>query len=342
MNLEEFEAGTGGKRAVSTASTDQLRMSVVIPAFNVESCLGDALDSLAAQTRPPHEVIVVDDGSTDRTPDVVRRHPLKPRYVRQENAGPSAARNRGIEEAGSDWVAFLDSDDLWLPQKLERECEVLERNPDLVWITCNHYLQYFGDESREPRFDLALAENYLGIGDTFDSFVRGTSRGLGWDPTAFTIRREVLLELGGFEVGLNYAEDLELFLRIAHRHPRIGFVTEPLAVHLVDRPDGLCRVQSIRKMMQTLRDIYERHQEPARETGSLRYLQVTLRPPVHDAVRTLLSGSRTSDARWLADLFQDILGRSYVRTIGGLTRLPKKLRERIYSTFEWRIRGLSG
>ena len=105
------------------------RVSVVIPTYNRAGTVGRAIASALAQTDQDREIIVVDDGSTDATAAVVARLGDAVRYVRQENRGVAAARNRGIREARGAYVAFLDSDDEWLPEKLDRQVTVLEREP---------------------------------------------------------------------------------------------------------------------------------------------------------------------------------------------------------------------
>src|SRR5687767_14566662 len=106
-------------------------VSVVIPTYNYGRYVGDAIDSALAQTRPPDEVVVVDDGSTDDTPDRLAAYGDRIRVVRQTNQGLSAARNAGIRAAHGDWVAFLDSDDAFHPRKLELQLGALARRPEL-------------------------------------------------------------------------------------------------------------------------------------------------------------------------------------------------------------------
>jgi len=331
----------GDVAAVMNSASDRNRVSVVIPAFNAEDCIGEALDSALGQLRPPDEVIVVDDGSADQTAEIVKGYGSTVRYIYQDNAGPSAARNTGIRAAGGEWIAFLDSDDLWLPEKLSTELGILARNPDLVWVCSNHFLDFFGGDEPFPRIDPLLAENYLGVSESFESFLQATTRGLGWDPTAFTIKKEVLEEVGLFRVGLDYAEDLELCLRIAHKYPRVGFSPVPLAVHMVDRPDSLCQRQSIDEKMRVLRQIFDVHRSRARETDSLTHLEETIRPIVQDNVRTLFLAARFTELKLLLEQFEDVLEPAYVSKIRFLLMLPGGIRNKIYLKAEWRIRGLA-
>ena len=106
-----------------------LKVSAVIPCYNYGRFLGEAIESVLSQTFSAHEIIVVDDGSTDGTPEVARRYGEKIRYHRTENRGVSAARNAGIALAEGDLIAFLDADDRWLPNKLECQVPVFDGTP---------------------------------------------------------------------------------------------------------------------------------------------------------------------------------------------------------------------
>jgi glycosyltransferase involved in cell wall biosynthesis len=103
-------------------------VSVIVPAFNSSTYIGETIQSVLEQTHSALEILVIDDGSTDNTADVVRRYPV--RYFCQQNAGPSAARNTGIANARGEFIAFLDSDDLWIPQKLAVQLEAFRHHPD--------------------------------------------------------------------------------------------------------------------------------------------------------------------------------------------------------------------
>ena len=118
-----------------------LSVSVVIPSFNRSEVLQRALKSVYVQTRQPDEVIVVDDGSTDSTREMLRDSFPDVEYLYQSNQGVSSARNRGIERAKGNWIAFLDSDDEWLPNKLENQQAVVSNNAEIkvchteeIWV----------------------------------------------------------------------------------------------------------------------------------------------------------------------------------------------------------------
>ena len=109
-------------------------ISCIVPVYNGERFLGEALDSILAQTRPPDEIIVMDDGSTDGTAKVAHRYGSAIRYLRQENAGPAAARNAALAAALGDHISFQDADDLWQPAKLERQLARLSARPELGYV----------------------------------------------------------------------------------------------------------------------------------------------------------------------------------------------------------------
>lgn len=113
----------------------KVAFSVIIPAYNSAATIGRAIDSVLRQTYPAHEIIVVDDGSADSTRDEVARFGDRIRYLHQANAGVSAARNKGAHEATGDWLAFLDADDWYFPDRLRLHAEWIESDPTLDFLT---------------------------------------------------------------------------------------------------------------------------------------------------------------------------------------------------------------
>lgn len=209
---------------------------MIIPTYNRRDLLPRALDSVLAQTVPVDEIIVIDDGSTDGTDDMLRaRCGDRVRYVWQPNAGVSAARNHGLRLAQGRYLALLDSDDLWLPTKTELQVAFLDTHPDFGMVVCD-----------VERVD----SDYRHI-DVFRR--RDTLREDGWvlrwvlhnpalAPASVLMRREVVEQLGGFDEGLRTAEDLEFHLRVA-RHWKIGVVEQAL-VRAMRGHDGLSAANS--------------------------------------------------------------------------------------------------
>jgi len=173
-------------------------VSCVVPVFNGEAYLREAIDSVLAQTWGTVEVVVVDDGSTDGTAAVARSYGHPVRYLHQENAGPAAARNRGIQAARGALVAFLDADDLWAPERLARQAAALEADPRVSYTLCliqNFWIQELEAEAnaRRPRREGAPAPGYLTGG--------------------MLVRREAFERVGGFDPELGHGDSADWFLR---------------------------------------------------------------------------------------------------------------------------------
>jgi glycosyltransferase involved in cell wall biosynthesis len=196
-----------------------MNISVVIPTYNRAASLQEAIRSVLAQTCPVNEIIVVDDGSTDNTGELVRSMNGIVRYAYQENQGPSAARNRGIREAQGDWVAFLDSDDLWLPAKIERQVEEVRRNPDAALVYTS---VYWRNPDGTDRLEVARPPSALWPMIRYRNPVCGSC-------SAVLARRDVLIEENGFNQSLHIGEDWDLWVRIASKHP-LARVEEPVVI----------------------------------------------------------------------------------------------------------------
>ncbi len=210
-------------------------ISAVIPAYNSAAYLAEAIASVRAQTRAVNEIIVVDDGSRDETSSVAER--LGVRCLRQPNAGPSAARNLGIREAGGEWIAFLDADDQWTPDKLDRQCALLLHSPALVLIASD-----MAEVDARGNTILTSVQARHGLRTRFEQLaglpIPHALRALlekNFIPTGTVlVRRDVLLALGGFNATIRHGEDLELWCRIAARHA-IACLPE---VHMLRRRHG--------------------------------------------------------------------------------------------------------
>jgi len=203
-------------------------VSVIIPTFNRAGIVPRAIDSVLGQTYRPVEVIVVDDGSTDETPRVLGAYSGAIVPVFQANAGAAAARNRGLREAQGDLVAFLDSDDVWLATKLQRQVGVLERaGRDVPCCLCDTLMRMPGQQERSS-FQISFVKLPEPQGLWLNPAVVLATRFVLFCQAAL-IRRAALRDCGGFDERLWVMEDHDLALRLALRGPW-AFVREPLAV----------------------------------------------------------------------------------------------------------------
>jgi glycosyltransferase involved in cell wall biosynthesis len=195
-------------------NSDQL-VSVVIPAYNAASTIAETLRSVRSQTHEALEIIVVDDGSTDHTRDIVATHAAvdpRIRMIAQQNAGVAAARNNGWRNARADLIAFVDADDLWSPRKIEHQLEVMQRSGERVGLVYCWYALIDGegrilDERQSPTFE----------GEVLDSLFQGNFIGNG---SSALVRRQALADANGFESGLRSSgaqgcEDILFYCRVA-------------------------------------------------------------------------------------------------------------------------------
>ena len=185
------------------------QVSIIIPVYNRARPVTRAIDSVLKQTRPPLEIIVVDDGSTDETPDVLRQYGSKIKIIRQAHRGVSAARNRGIRSARGQWIALLDSDDEWMPKKLAMAEEFHRRHPE--------YLIFQSEEI------------WIRKGKRVNPKKKHRKYG-GWifkqslplcivSPSAVIFHRSLLEQVGLFDESFPVCEDYDLWLRVAKKFP---------------------------------------------------------------------------------------------------------------------------
>ncbi len=194
-------------------------VSVIIPTFNREKFIGAAIQSILEQTFQDFEIIVVDDGSTDGTAEVVKSYPTdKLRYIYQKNCGRSNARNLALHLAKGRYIAFLDSDDLYLPGKLELQVSYMEEHPEVGMIYTSAYCM---DENGNPINHYYEAQASGKIYNQIAFFVPVTIT----LPTVMA-RREVFDEIGGFDEDMERFEDTDMWRRISRRF-FIGAISEP-------------------------------------------------------------------------------------------------------------------
>jgi len=227
-----------------------MKVSVVIPTYNRYELLKRALRSVSSQTLPPDEIVVVDDGSTDNTRKIQEEFP-NIRYIYQENGGVASARNRGIEVARYELIAFLDDDDVWDERKLEIQ---LPYHDDYAVTFCDECWIRNEKEIRVPKkyakFDVV----------DFTQILSHTIIA----PSSLMVHREVFEHVGVFDTSLKVCEDYDLFLRMAREYP-LKFIDEKLIRKHAGHPNQLgftphldrYRVEALKKHLPHPKVIYE-------------------------------------------------------------------------------------
>jgi glycosyltransferase involved in cell wall biosynthesis len=187
-----------------------LAVSAVIPSYNYARHVGEAIESVLGQTLPAHEILVIDDGSTDDTPAVAARYGNKIHYVRTKNQGVSAARNEGIKRATGDLIAFLDADDRWLPHKLERQVPLFaDPTVGLAHTGCRVF-----DGATEATLVEPIPQKELAFHELLNCCAVSLSSAM--------VPRRVFAEVGGFHPAFSNAADWDMWIRIARNHQVTG------------------------------------------------------------------------------------------------------------------------
>lgn len=224
-------------------------ISCIVPVFNGEPYLAEALDSVLAQTYRPLELIVSDDGSTDGTPGIAAAYGERIVYLREPNAGPAAARNRGLRVARGPFVAFLDADDLWAREKLEMQMARFEAHRTLA--LCCAYVQNCADPS---------AARAGSADDRVSQIIRSCTI------ISLLARRRVFDTVGVFDPGLAVGEDTEWFLRAAQSGAVREVVPRILAYHRW-HPGSLSARRALAcrdALLHNVRGVLERRRQQAR------------------------------------------------------------------------------
>ena len=213
-----------------------MKVSVIIPTYNCAQYITEAVESVLNQTYKDFEIIVVDDGSTDNTKEVIKPYLNKIKYIYQQNSGPSAARNRGIKEAKGEYIAFLDADDIWLAQKLELQIKFMEKEKEVGLIFSdmilfnekgiikNSFLKeklFFNKLSIKP---LSSTEKVI-YDNVFNALLQEN-----FIPTnTVIVKKECFNKVGFFDKTLFSVEDRDMWLRIGLFYD-IGFINFPLVL----------------------------------------------------------------------------------------------------------------
>lgn len=199
------------------------KVSVIIPNYNYAKYIAKTIDSVLAQTYENIEIIVVDDGSKDKSIEVLKKYGEKITIIEQKNQGVSLARNNGAEKSTGEYIAFLDADDIWLPEKLERQMQKFFEDEEIGLVHCS--MTYI-----DPNDEVCgqINEGMEGnVAHEFLRFTKGVVIGAG---STGIVPRKVFEEIGGFDHRLSTAADWDFSYRIATKY-KIGFIRQPLVLY---------------------------------------------------------------------------------------------------------------
>ena len=210
-----------------------MKISVIIPTFNRKKTLGRAIQSVMNQSLSPFEILIIDDGSNDGTEEWIKENFQDIKYIYQNNHGVSSARNIGIENAYGDWVAFLDSDDEWLPNKLNEQVKAIESNPEMKFFHTNEIWIRNGvrvnQMKKHKKYGGFIFEKCLDI--------------CRISPSSVLIQKEIFDNIGTFDESLRVCEDYDLWLRIVAIYP-VVFLDIPLIYKYGGHADQLSKVNN--------------------------------------------------------------------------------------------------
>ncbi len=203
-------------------------ISIIIPTFNRSALLKRALETVYKQTISNYEVIVIDDGSSDDTEEMMQAEFPSARYYYQSNTGVSSARNKGLELAVGEWIAFLDSDDEWLPEKLDKQFALLKLNPtekichtEEIWVRNGVRVNQMKKHRKTGGWIFPQCLPLCAM-----------------SPSSIVIHRSIFDDVGGFDAGLPACEDYDLWLRITAKYP-VLYIEEPQIIKYGGHEDQL-------------------------------------------------------------------------------------------------------
>lgn len=300
------------------------RISVIIPLYNKETEIEYTLRSVLAQTLPPLEIIVVNDGSTDESLDVARsvQSPLI-RIIDQSNGGVCRARNRGIEQAMGDYIAFLDADDEWEPNFLEEISALIRDYPE-----AGAYSTAFNVVSNEGSFP-ADTPTRRGI---VENFFRESAHKYIVIPSTCCIRRDVLRDVGLFPEGMKIGEDLYMWIKIARKY-KFCFSPELLASYSRIANNRSAKSYTREKTRHTFEELY-------REATDNDEKEFIARAALGKALILCVKGDTEYARRAIECFGYTRVYRSTLRKVKVLCRLPRFLRPplmRWYNFLAWKI-----
>lgn len=274
-----------------------MQISVVIPCFNRAHTIQRAIHSVLEQTSAVDEIIVIDDGSSDNSAELIEKEFPQVLLLRQPNEGVSSARNHGIDQARHDWIALLDSDDCWLPQKIEKVREAHKYHGE--------YVLYHSDEIwvRNGKRVNAMNKHRKTGGWIFEQCLPLCAI----SPSATVIKKSILQSIGRFDESLPACEDYDLWLRLCHRYP-VFYIDEALITKYGGHSDQLSRqfpamdqfrIRAIHQLL--LKSKLNEHQRQAAMDMMQQKLEILLKGACKHQNQKLLDEFKPIETNWFGE-----------------------------------------
>ena len=304
------------------------RFSVVIAVYNGDDYIERAVESALNQTYPPYEVIIVDDGSTDRTAEKMRRYAEMIQYFYQDNEGVSVARNVGSNLAQGDWLAFLDADDWYYPDRLKLHAEFIAECPNLDFLVGD--FDYVGIDGKIVRGSMEStpigsklihkssgSDRVLMEGEELGDFVEQQFS----DLRTLSVRRKTFCEVGGFPRYFQICEDVHLLIRLCAISQRVGVICKPMAAYFV-HDEGLVRSDIIRSQQETVKALLSLRKDIFNASPWVRrgWKRALRRARLDFAYALLRSSDRSKAVRAVFPLLFEMPGVHSLRDISSIVR----------------------
>jgi glycosyltransferase involved in cell wall biosynthesis len=228
-------------------------ISVIIPTYNNAKMVFEAIESVLKQTYKDYELIVVDDGSTDETSEIVKQYGASVKYIYQQNSHISSARNNGFNHSKGNYIAQLDADDLWLPEKLELQAELIDKHPEAGLFYCDAYICNKGDEENRS---LVYSQNYVPPkeGNVFKYFFQTNPL----CTSSAIISRKAWFDLKGLDTDLRGGQDTEFFIRISAFY-QVYYVNKPLMIYRRHENNSSSKITKNNIIKAFKKNILQRH-----------------------------------------------------------------------------------
>lgn len=318
-----------------------MKVSVIIPLYNKAEWVKRAIDSVLSQTFQDFEIVIVDDGSTDGGDKIVEKiNDARIKFIRQHNAGAAAARNTGITNSKGQWIAFLDADDVWLPDNLMSHIGLLKKHPTIEWSTGFSNRRLSDGTLNEVSFKKNSRQLFRG-GVIADSFIFVCNGG-GLDTDGVMIRKKIFDRVGLMDTNLKTAEDVDMWLRIALEYPRLAHLNKAVAEYYIDTAGSLIKSQNYSYSDYPLLNFLNKHIGLLKKVEGQRYksLMRLFNEFIHTTIMTFRLNNRRNLIRKVLVDYSDIISHKkkclyFILSITpfGTVNTSLKLKKIFYSFF---------